>query len=263
MGWLSWPQSKPEEPPASAASPKAEKPPAAALAPKKKICCACPETKSARDECVTLHGLEAAACQQLIEAHKQPAPRPPPTSLRRDWRERLRADCLCRVQADRAGLLKRLRQSAGSGGSPDGDASLHAVLSGIPVGEDWAEALWDVPGPPVDARQAFQQRVARAKGVQAGMFELEDDELEALLADMEAALVEAAARHEADALAAAEDADLAGLVESFQATLLDSPHVPCPVCQAGALRQHSFSVLCSGCGLRLNLAGEGVGLEHA
>ena len=68
----------------------------------------------------------------------------------------------------------------------------------------------------------------RDAGVPPEVFELEDDELEALLADMEAALVEAAARDEADALAAAEDADLAGLVERFQATLLDSPRVPCP-----------------------------------
>ena len=36
--------------------------------PKKKICCACPETKSARDECITLKGEEA--CKKLIEAHK-------------------------------------------------------------------------------------------------------------------------------------------------------------------------------------------------
>ena len=37
-------------------------------APKKKMCCACPETKQARDECVALHGEEA--CRALIEAHK-------------------------------------------------------------------------------------------------------------------------------------------------------------------------------------------------
>ena len=36
--------------------------------PKKKICCACPETKSARDECIALKGEEA--CKKLIEAHK-------------------------------------------------------------------------------------------------------------------------------------------------------------------------------------------------
>lgn len=34
------------------------------------------------------------------------------------------------------------------------------------------------------------------------------------------------------------------------------------VCQAGALRQHRGAVLCAGCGLRLDLAGEGLGLEH-
>ncbi|KAK4535772.1 hypothetical protein CDCA_CDCA06G1797 [Cyanidium caldarium] len=37
-------------------------------APKKKMCCACPETKRARDECVALRGEEA--CRELIEAHK-------------------------------------------------------------------------------------------------------------------------------------------------------------------------------------------------
>ncbi|KAK4531047.1 hypothetical protein CCYA_CCYA06G1904 [Cyanidiococcus yangmingshanensis] len=36
--------------------------------PKKKICCACPETKRARDECIAERGEEA--CRDLIEAHK-------------------------------------------------------------------------------------------------------------------------------------------------------------------------------------------------
>lgn len=36
--------------------------------PKKRICCACPETKAKRDECVALNG--EAACAALIEAHK-------------------------------------------------------------------------------------------------------------------------------------------------------------------------------------------------
>jgi cytochrome c oxidase assembly protein subunit 17 len=35
---------------------------------KKKICCACPETKRARDECIAERGEEA--CRDLIEAHK-------------------------------------------------------------------------------------------------------------------------------------------------------------------------------------------------
>lgn len=61
-----------------------------------------------------------------------------------------------------------------------------------------------------------------------GIFELEDDELEALLAEMEDALGAAAAAEQADALAAAEDADLAALVQDFQATALGSPRVPCP-----------------------------------
>ncbi|RRT44448.1 hypothetical protein B296_00010224 [Ensete ventricosum] len=38
-------------------------------APKKKICCACPDTKKLRDECVVEHG--EAACQKWIEAHLQ------------------------------------------------------------------------------------------------------------------------------------------------------------------------------------------------
>lgn len=36
--------------------------------PNKKICCACPESKKARDECIVLNGEEA--CKQFIEAHK-------------------------------------------------------------------------------------------------------------------------------------------------------------------------------------------------
>jgi cytochrome c oxidase assembly protein subunit 17 len=38
-------------------------------APKRKrICCACPETKQLRDECIVMNGEDA--CQALVEAHK-------------------------------------------------------------------------------------------------------------------------------------------------------------------------------------------------
>ncbi|WOK96294.1 cytochrome c oxidase copper chaperone 1 [Canna indica] len=37
--------------------------------PKKKICCACPETKKLRDECIVEHG--EAACEKWIQAHLQ------------------------------------------------------------------------------------------------------------------------------------------------------------------------------------------------
>ncbi|GLT27980.1 hypothetical protein SLA2020_029420 [Shorea laevis] len=37
--------------------------------PKKKICCACPETKKLRDECIVEHGEET--CAKWIEAHLQ------------------------------------------------------------------------------------------------------------------------------------------------------------------------------------------------
>ncbi|KAK9688923.1 hypothetical protein RND81_09G022200 [Saponaria officinalis] len=37
--------------------------------PKKKICCACPDTKKLRDECIVQHGEDA--CSKWIEAHKQ------------------------------------------------------------------------------------------------------------------------------------------------------------------------------------------------
>ncbi|KAJ1966572.1 Cytochrome c oxidase copper chaperone [Dimargaris xerosporica] len=37
--------------------------------PKLKPCCACPETKKARDDCVLFKGEEN--CQDLIEKHKQ------------------------------------------------------------------------------------------------------------------------------------------------------------------------------------------------
>lgn len=37
--------------------------------PKCKACCACPETKKARDECVLKYGEEN--CSELIEKHKQ------------------------------------------------------------------------------------------------------------------------------------------------------------------------------------------------
>ncbi|XP_030549748.1 cytochrome c oxidase copper chaperone 2 [Rhodamnia argentea] len=35
--------------------------------PKKKICCACPETKKLRDECIIQHGEDA--CKKWIDAH--------------------------------------------------------------------------------------------------------------------------------------------------------------------------------------------------
>ncbi|XP_059284590.1 cytochrome c oxidase copper chaperone 1 [Lycium ferocissimum] len=37
--------------------------------PKKKICCACPETKKVRDECIVEHG--ESTCEKWIEAHRQ------------------------------------------------------------------------------------------------------------------------------------------------------------------------------------------------
>uniref|UniRef100_A0A9I9DC67 Cytochrome c oxidase copper chaperone n=3 Tax=Cucumis melo TaxID=3656 RepID=A0A9I9DC67_CUCME len=37
--------------------------------PKKKICCACPDTKKLRDECIVEHGEEA--CGKWIEAHRK------------------------------------------------------------------------------------------------------------------------------------------------------------------------------------------------
>jgi cytochrome c oxidase assembly protein subunit 17 len=36
----------------------------------KKICCCCPDTKQARDECVVFKGEEHTDCVKLIEAHK-------------------------------------------------------------------------------------------------------------------------------------------------------------------------------------------------
>lgn len=48
-----------------------EAPPASDIAnpqPKKKICCACPESKKKRDECIVLNGEEA--CKMFIDAHK-------------------------------------------------------------------------------------------------------------------------------------------------------------------------------------------------
>lgn len=37
--------------------------------PRKKICCACPDTKRIRDECIVEHG--EAACEKWIEAHRK------------------------------------------------------------------------------------------------------------------------------------------------------------------------------------------------
>lgn len=50
---------------------KKEEPKAEEVKPKKKICCACPETKKVRDECIGNFGPESEQCKQLIEAHNQ------------------------------------------------------------------------------------------------------------------------------------------------------------------------------------------------
>ncbi|CAM9584813.1 unnamed protein product [Scytosiphon promiscuus] len=66
--------SKGTEPPGGSSPPQVPVPAAvAAPAPKvgksgKKICCSCPETKAARDDCVIMNGEDE--CKKFIEAHK-------------------------------------------------------------------------------------------------------------------------------------------------------------------------------------------------
>ncbi|KAI8829639.1 hypothetical protein BJ741DRAFT_622511 [Chytriomyces cf. hyalinus JEL632] len=43
---------------------------ATAAAPACKPCCACPDTRTVRDECVITFGEESAKCQDLIKAHQ-------------------------------------------------------------------------------------------------------------------------------------------------------------------------------------------------
>lgn len=62
----------------SVSSPVPSTPAAESDKPKKKlglrtgkpICCCCPDTKKARDECVVFKGEEHPECLKLIEAHK-------------------------------------------------------------------------------------------------------------------------------------------------------------------------------------------------
>ncbi|KAM0070849.1 putative cytochrome c oxidase copper chaperone, cysteine alpha-hairpin motif superfamily [Helianthus debilis subsp. tardiflorus] len=49
-------------------APTDQGPTAAETKPKKKICCACPDTKKLRDECIVEHG--ESACSKWIEAHR-------------------------------------------------------------------------------------------------------------------------------------------------------------------------------------------------
>ncbi|XP_020090579.1 cytochrome c oxidase copper chaperone 1-like [Ananas comosus] len=60
--------SKSPQPPAASEALTSPNPPPESK-PKKKICCACPDTKKLRDECIVEHG--EAACGKWIEAHKQ------------------------------------------------------------------------------------------------------------------------------------------------------------------------------------------------
>lgn len=55
-------------PAAHTPSPAAAATPTSTQTPKKKICCACPDTKLARDECIVINGEDA--CAALVEAHK-------------------------------------------------------------------------------------------------------------------------------------------------------------------------------------------------
>jgi cytochrome c oxidase assembly protein subunit 17 len=59
--------SKPVEPPVCSIVKEAPAP-ATGSTPKKKICCACPDTKRLRDECIVEYG--ESACAKWIEAHK-------------------------------------------------------------------------------------------------------------------------------------------------------------------------------------------------
>jgi cytochrome c oxidase assembly protein subunit 17 len=59
--------SKPVEPPVCSIVKEAPAP-ATGSTPKKKICCACPDTKRLRDECIVEYG--ESACTKWIEAHK-------------------------------------------------------------------------------------------------------------------------------------------------------------------------------------------------
>lgn len=54
---------------AAAPAPKVTDAAAAGDKPKCKACCACPETKRVRDQCIVENGEEN--CTKLIEAHKQ------------------------------------------------------------------------------------------------------------------------------------------------------------------------------------------------
>jgi len=66
-------QSQPTEPEAVKPEPEAVKPEVAAEGGKKKptckACCACPETRQARDACIMDNGIEN--CTELVEAHKK------------------------------------------------------------------------------------------------------------------------------------------------------------------------------------------------
>ncbi|KAI8611955.1 cytochrome c oxidase copper chaperone-like protein [Chytriomyces sp. MP71] len=44
--------------------------PEPATVPTCKPCCACPDTRAVRDECVITYGEESAKCQELIAAHQ-------------------------------------------------------------------------------------------------------------------------------------------------------------------------------------------------
>ncbi|PAN12469.1 hypothetical protein PAHAL_2G267600 [Panicum hallii] len=53
----------------ASAEPPATTAPAPETKPKKKICCACPDTKKLRDDCIVQNGEDA--CGKFIEAHLQ------------------------------------------------------------------------------------------------------------------------------------------------------------------------------------------------
>jgi cytochrome c oxidase assembly protein subunit 17 len=66
---LSWFTNKSEAAAKPASQPNVLTPEANAT-PKCKPCCACPETRQVRDECVFKYGDEAIQCQELIKKHQ-------------------------------------------------------------------------------------------------------------------------------------------------------------------------------------------------
>jgi hypothetical protein len=200
-------------------------------------------------------------------------------------RERVRTECLQRVQDQRSALLWRMREIASEGSSArdvlatviadvTGDiqnthspqtttppGSCHQNLLSTPLGQP-GNAAWGEGEAQAPSGARFGSAALGAIGTpQAPRPEYcPNDDVELLLM-MERALYEDVLRAQADEAAADEAAAVDAMVDMHLASPSEAG-VPCPVCAQAWLAERAGVIACPRGDLMLDLRAEGLGLEH-